>query len=46
MTSREPEARVLIVDDERRKVDTTGPKPLHTLRGVGYVLREPQPSWT
>jgi two-component system OmpR family response regulator len=23
----------------RRKVDTTEPKLLHTLRGVGYVLR-------
>ncbi|MBF6336959.1 response regulator transcription factor [Nocardia abscessus] len=30
----------------RRKVDTTEPKLLHTLRGVGYVLREPQPSRT
>jgi two-component system OmpR family response regulator len=28
----------------RRKVDTTEPKLLHTLRGVGYVLREPQVS--
>ncbi|BDT98067.1 response regulator transcription factor [Nocardia sputorum] len=28
----------------RRKVDTTEPKLLHTLRGVGYVLREPQAS--
>ncbi|WP_067672577.1 response regulator transcription factor [Nocardia miyunensis] len=25
----------------RRKVDTTEPRMLHTLRGVGYVLREP-----
>ncbi|WP_159848048.1 response regulator transcription factor [Nocardia sp. CY41] len=28
----------------RRKVDTTEPKLLHTLRGVGYVLRAPQAS--
>jgi two-component system, OmpR family, response regulator len=29
----------------RRKVDTTEPKLLHTLRGVGYVLRlQPRPS--
>ncbi|MEZ0075193.1 DNA-binding response OmpR family regulator [Planotetraspora sp. GP83] len=26
----------------RRKVDTTGPKLIHTLRGVGYVLRAPR----
>jgi two-component system, OmpR family, response regulator len=26
----------------RRKVDTTEPRLLHTLRGVGYVLREPR----
>lgn len=26
----------------RRKVDTTEPKLIHTLRGVGYVLREPR----
>ncbi|MFF0491943.1 response regulator transcription factor [Nocardia sp. NPDC004068] len=26
----------------RRKVDTTEPKMLHTLRGVGYVLRPPE----
>ncbi|KAF0846816.1 response regulator transcription factor [Nocardia caishijiensis] len=26
----------------RRKVDTTEPKLLHTLRSVGYVLREPR----
>ncbi|MCT9933274.1 response regulator transcription factor [Planotetraspora sp. A-T 1434] len=26
----------------RRKVDTTGPKLIHTLRGVGYVLRPPR----
>ncbi|NUS44875.1 MAG: response regulator transcription factor [Mycobacteriaceae bacterium] len=25
----------------RRKVDTTDPKLIHTLRGVGYVLRDP-----
>ena len=25
----------------RRKVDTTEPRLLHTLRGVGYVLRLP-----
>ncbi|MGV9721529.1 response regulator transcription factor [Nocardia beijingensis] len=30
----------------RRKIDTTEPKLLHTLRGVGYVLREPQASRT
>lgn len=30
----------------RRKVDTTEPKLIHTLRSVGYVLREPQPSRT
>ncbi|MEU6829281.1 response regulator transcription factor [Nocardia beijingensis] len=30
----------------RRKIDTTEPKLLHTLRGVGYVLREPQVSRT
>ncbi|MEU7218994.1 response regulator transcription factor [Nocardia iowensis] len=30
----------------RRKIDTTEPKLIHTLRSVGYVLREPQPgSW-
>ncbi len=81
MTATQPEARVLIVDDEvdagealsepkildhvwrydfggdagvvesyvsylRRKVDTTEPKLLHTLRGVGYVLRRPQVSRT
>ncbi|WP_280497766.1 hypothetical protein [Nocardia asiatica] len=46
MTSREPEPRVRIVDDERREVDTTEPKLLRTLRGVGCVLREPQPSRT
>ncbi|MEV5833461.1 response regulator transcription factor [Nocardia sp. NPDC052112] len=28
----------------RRKVDTTEPKLIHTLRSVGYVLRAPQPS--
>lgn len=28
----------------RRKIDTSEPKLLHTLRGVGYVLREPQSS--
>jgi len=27
----------------RRKVDTTEPRLLHTLRGVGYVLRQPRP---
>jgi two-component system OmpR family response regulator len=27
----------------RRKVDTTHPRLLHTLRGVGYVMRVPQP---
>ena len=27
----------------RRKVDTTEPRLLHTLRGVGYVLRRPRP---
>jgi two-component system, OmpR family, response regulator len=27
----------------RRKVDTTEPRLLHTLRGVGYVLRLPRP---
>ena len=26
----------------RRKVDTTEPRVLHTLRGVGYVLRVPR----
>jgi two-component system OmpR family response regulator len=26
----------------RRKLDTTEPRLLHTLRGVGYVLREPR----
>ncbi|MGB7361726.1 MAG: helix-turn-helix domain-containing protein, partial [Rhodococcus sp. (in: high G+C Gram-positive bacteria)] len=26
----------------RRKVDTTEPRLIHTLRGVGYVLREPR----
>jgi two-component system OmpR family response regulator len=25
----------------RRKVDTTQPRLIHTLRGVGYVLRKP-----
>ncbi|MFI2279362.1 response regulator transcription factor [Nocardia beijingensis] len=30
----------------RRKIDTTEPKLLHTLRSVGYVLREPQVSRT
>ncbi|WP_406281446.1 response regulator transcription factor [Nocardia sp. NBC_00881] len=28
----------------RRKIDTSEPKLLHTLRGVGYVLREPPSS--
>ncbi|MEV6060837.1 response regulator transcription factor [Nocardia asteroides] len=28
----------------RRKIDTTEPKLIHTLRGVGYVLREPRPT--
>ncbi len=27
----------------RRKIDTTAPRLLHTLRGVGYVLRVPRP---
>jgi len=27
----------------RRKIDTTEPRLLHTLRGVGYVLRIPRP---
>ncbi|MGF7237973.1 MAG: response regulator transcription factor [Frankia sp.] len=27
----------------RRKIDTTEPRLLHTLRGVGYVLRLPRP---
>jgi two-component system OmpR family response regulator len=27
----------------RRKIDTTEPRLLHTVRGVGYVLREPRP---
>jgi len=26
----------------RRKIDTTEPKLIHTLRGVGYVLRPPR----
>jgi two-component system OmpR family response regulator len=26
----------------RRKIDTTEPRLLHTLRGVGYVLRTPR----
>ena len=26
----------------RRKVDTTEPRLLHTVRGVGYVLRKPR----
>jgi two-component system, OmpR family, response regulator len=26
----------------RRKIDTTEPRLLHTLRGVGYVLRIPR----
>lgn len=26
----------------RRKIDTTEPRLLHTVRGVGYVLREPR----
>lgn len=30
----------------RRKVDTTEPKLIHTLRGVGYILREPRPRHT
>jgi two-component system OmpR family response regulator len=25
----------------RRKIDTTEPRLIHTLRGVGYVLRDP-----
>jgi two-component system OmpR family response regulator len=25
----------------RRKIDTTEPRLIHTLRGVGYVLRLP-----
>jgi two-component system OmpR family response regulator len=31
------------VSSLRRKVDTTEPRLLHTLRGVGYVLRQPRP---
>jgi two-component system OmpR family response regulator len=27
----------------RRKIDTTEPRLLHTIRGVGYVLRQPRP---
>jgi two-component system OmpR family response regulator len=27
----------------RRKIDTTEPRLLHTLRGVGYTLRLPRP---
>jgi two-component system OmpR family response regulator len=27
----------------RRKVDTGGPKLIHTVRGAGYVLRAPRP---
>ncbi|MGK8509788.1 hypothetical protein ACRS5S_17655 [Nocardia asiatica] len=46
MTSREAEARVRLVDDERREVDTTRPKLPRALHGVGCVLREPQPSRT
>jgi two-component system OmpR family response regulator len=26
----------------RRKIDTTEPRLLHTVRGVGYVLRQPK----
>jgi two-component system OmpR family response regulator len=26
----------------RRKIDTTEPRLIHTLRGVGYVMREPR----
>lgn len=67
MSRVDPQARVLVVDDEPmivellavslrfqgfevqtatsgRKVDTTEPKLIHTLRSVGYVLREPQPN--
>ncbi|BCL28942.1 response regulator transcription factor [Streptomyces aurantiacus] len=27
----------------RRKIDTAGPKLIHTVRGTGYVLRKPSP---
>ena len=26
----------------RRKLDTNGPRLIHTIRGFGYTLREPQ----
>jgi two-component system OmpR family response regulator len=29
----------------RRKIDATEPHLLHTLRGVGYVMRLPSPSY-
>ncbi|MGA8114413.1 MAG: response regulator transcription factor [Actinocatenispora sp.] len=32
----------LYVSYVRRKVDTVGPKLIHTLRGLGYVLRAPR----
>jgi hypothetical protein len=44
-------ARLLVVEDEqtilellvRRKVDQGEPRLIHTIRGVGYVLRIPPP---
>jgi two-component system OmpR family response regulator len=32
----------LYVSYVRRKVDTGDPKLIHTLRGIGYVLRAPR----
>jgi len=28
----------------RRKLDNSQPRPIHTIRGIGYVLRIPHPS--
>ena len=43
--SRLPSAYVVesYVSYLRRKIDTTEPRLLHTLRGVGYTLRLPRP---
>jgi two-component system OmpR family response regulator len=39
------DARVLetYISDQRKKLDAHGPSLIHTVRGVGYALRQPRP---
>jgi DNA-binding response OmpR family regulator len=37
-----PAHRLLVTSYLRRKLDVHGPLLIHTLRGVGYVLRAPK----